>query len=427
MATHDHRLQKIRTHVQDAHEELHALPAGDRPASESELARLNDVVAYARGVLAAADPRLVSTRAFASIESAACAISNDPRGALQAPDAHVDALADALALLPVTRKEMEQQVTATAERFHQSTADRVAALRREVEAEANKVTGLGSEIEEWSSRLEQHVERQAAVDKKLAQAEETLGRQAAMVDEQMAAHTEAFAESESARTAEFQAQLDVFRADLARAQQEAIDEVQARVAEIRRMEHETANLVGAIGLQGTGEVYRRQGRREKRAAEILRGLAVLAGLGAVAIAFAGAVFTDPTAESLVAGLFASLMLAGLAAYLGLQSGRHRAREERASAVQLELAAFGPFIEPLSPEQREEERVIMTRKLFPAPEGNAAPVSLALRRGRENAGLGASNGVPEDWALGSTPDSAPAEPARAAAGNGAATNGSQSAL
>jgi hypothetical protein len=427
MAIHDHRLQKIRTHVQDAHEELHTLPAGDRQASESELARLNDAVADARSVLAAADPRLVSTRAFASIESAACAISNDPRGALQAVDAHVDALADALALLPVTRKEMEQQVTATAERFHQSTADRVDALRGGVEAEAKKIRGLGSEIEEWRSRLEQHVERQAAVDKKLAEAEETLARQAAAVDEHIAAQSEAFAASESARTAEFQAQLDGFRTDLARTQQEAIDEVEARVAEIRRMEQETANLVGAIGLQGTGEVYRRQGRREKRAAEILRGLAVLAGLGAVAIAFGGAVVTDPTAESLVAGLFASLMLAGLAAYLGLQSGRHRAREERASAVQLELAAFGPFIEPLSPEQREEERVIMTRKLFPAPEGNAAPVSLALRRDRENAGLGASNGAPEGWALGSTPDSAPAEAAGPPAANGAATNGSQSLL
>ena len=67
MATHDLRLQKIRTHVQDAHDELHALPTGDRQASKSELARLSDVVAYARGVLAAANPRLVSTRAFASI------------------------------------------------------------------------------------------------------------------------------------------------------------------------------------------------------------------------------------------------------------------------------------------------------------------------------------------------------------------------
>ena len=214
MATDDLRLQRIRTHVQDAHDELDALPAGDRQTSESELARLNDIVAYARGVLAAADPRLVSTRAFASIESAACAISNDPRGALQAPDAHVDALADALTLLPVTRREMEQQVTAAAERFHQSTADRMGALRREVEAEAKKVTGLGSDIEEWKSRLEKQLERQAAVDKKLAEAEKRLAGQAAAADERMAAQGEMFAENESARTAAFQAQLDGFRSDL---------------------------------------------------------------------------------------------------------------------------------------------------------------------------------------------------------------------
>ena len=109
-----------------------------------------------------------------------------------------------------------------------------------------------------------------------------------------------------------------------------------------------------------------------------------------------------------------------AAYLGLESGRHRAREERSSAVQLELAAFGPFIEPLSPEQREEERVIMTRKLFPSPDGSAAPVSRALRRPQKDTGL---DEVAEGWDLGSTPTSAPAEPERAPAANGAASNGS----
>ena len=346
MATHEHRLQKIRAHVQDAHDELHALPAEDRQPFESGLARLDDVVAHAGVVLDAADPRLVSTRAFASIQSAACAIANDPRAALQVADAHADALDDAVALLPVTRKELGQQVTAAAEEFGKSSAERIDTLRREVER--------------WSSSLDQSAERQAAVDAKLAEAEEAL----ASLNRR---HGEAFAASERRRAAEFRAQLEAFRAEHARGQQEAFDEAQARVAEIRRMEQETAALVGAIGVDGTSEIYRRQGRRQRRAAEILRCLAVLAGLGAVAIALAGATVTDPTAESLVASLFASLMLAGLAAYLAHQSGRHRAREERTSALELELAAFGPFIEPLGAERREEERVIMARKLFPTPD------------------------------------------------------------
>jgi phage-related protein len=387
MATHEHRLQKIRAHVQDAHDELHALPAEDRQPFESELARLENVVADAHAVLEAADPRLLSTPAFASIQSAACAISNDPRTALQAADAHAEALTNAVALLPVTRAEIHRQITAAAEAFHTSSVERLDTLRREIEAAAEGLRGLRAEVDRWSSSLEQQVERQVALDGKLAKAEETI----ASLDRR---RSEAFAESESRRAAEFQAQLDAFRAEHARTQQEAIDEVQARVAEIRRMEEETAALVGAIGLDGTAEIYRRQGRRQRRAAEILRGLAVLAGLGAVGIALSGTAVTDPTAEFLVASLFAALMLAGLGAYLARQSGRHRAAEERTCALELELAAFGPFIEPLSPEQRDEERVIMARKLFPAPELETAPVSLALRRRRaaETLPVPASNGA-----------------------------------
>ena len=423
MATYANRLEKIRAHVQDAYSELHDLPAEDRQAFESELARLDDVVVYAGAVLEAADSRHVSARVFAAIQSAASEIANDPRGALEAHDVHADALIDAVALLPPAPNGVERQGMAGAEDSQKWAAERLDGLRREVATEAERLRRLSSEVEQCSSRLEQHVERQAAADGKLADAEKTIARQARALDEQLARQREAFAESERGRTRRFQALLDAFRAELARAQQEAVDESEARVAEIRRMEQETADVVGAIGLEATAEVYRRQGHRQRRAAEILRGLAVLACLGAVAIWLGGAAATDPTAESLLAGLFASLLLAGLAAYLARQSGRHRAREEHAAALQFELAAFGPFIEPLSPERREEERVIMARKLFPAPEADAPPASLALPRGQEMTAHGESNHVPRRWSLGSAPRSAPAEAALAPVATDAGTNGS----
>lgn len=422
MAIYAHRLQKIRAHVQDAYGELHALPAEDRQAFESELARLDDVVVYAGAVLEAADSRHVSARAFAAIQSAASEISNDPRGALEAPDVHADALLDAVALLPPTPNGVEQQVMAGVEDFQVWAADRLDGLRREVDTEAERLRRLSSEVEQCSSRLEGHADRQSAADRKLTDAEKTIAGQARALDEQLARQREAFAESERGRTTQFRALLDAFRAELACAQQEAVDESEARVAEIRRMEQETAEVVGAIGLQATAEVYSRQGHRQQRAAEILRGLSVLACLGAVAIWLGGAAATNPTAESLLAGLFASLLLAGLAVYLARQSGRHRAREEHAAAVQLELAAFGPFIEPLSPERREEERVIMARKLFPAAKADAPPAGLALRRGQEMTAPGESNHGPKRWSLGSAPRSAPAEAALAPVANGSGTNG-----
>ena len=68
-------------------------------------------------------------------------------------------------------------------------------------------------------------------------------------------------------------------------------------------------------------------------------------------------------EDFIGKLSASALIGGVAAYAARQSARHREREERARNFQLELQAFGPFIEPLSTEQQEEERVVMTRKTF----------------------------------------------------------------
>jgi hypothetical protein len=105
------------------------------------------------------------------------------------------------------------------------------------------------------------------------------------------------------------------------------------------------------------------------------------------IAVGGAVFAlvqrDQSVEHLVAKLAFSLIVGGIAAYTARQSSYHRQREQRARDLQLELTAFSPFIEPLSAEQQEEERVIMTRKTFgkttqgPAPEEEPGPTALSL--------------------------------------------------
>lgn len=191
------------------------------------------------------------------------------------------------------------------------------------------------------------------------------------------------AEFEQTLTAQRQA-LDEFRAELSRAQEEALADVEQRVDEIRRREEESATLLERIAHAGMSEASRRQGRRHRVAAELLRALTVLAALGAVAVALLTA-GTDPTAEALVASLFGSLVLAGLAAYFGAQSSRHHAREEQARALQLELAAFGPFIEALPAERQEEERVIMTRKLFGTPLAAAeqAPATAEPTTARAN--------------------------------------------
>jgi hypothetical protein len=61
--------------------------------------------------------------------------------------------------------------------------------------------------------------------------------------------------------------------------------------------------------------------------------------------------TGDTTDVLAKGL-ASFVFFGIAGYLATQSGKHREREERARRKELELAAFGPFIDELPPEKQE---------------------------------------------------------------------------
>jgi predicted phage tail protein len=337
MANHQGRLAKLRGHLSDVHDELHALAPEER--DETSLARIDSIVAYAGAVLDATDPRLISTAAFSSIQSAACSISNSPRAALEEADACADSLVEALTMLPAPHGgEREQELRAAAA----DLAARLQSVRQDVDAEAERLRALRSDVDRWSSNAEQSIAKQQ----------------------------QALEASRRANAAAVQAAMDAFRGDLERAQAQAHDEVEERVAEIRRMEDECATLVQAITVAGTSEHYRRQARRQRVVAEVLRGLAVIATLGAVAVALLATAEADPTAESLLANLFAAVLLVGLAAYFARQSARHRAREEDAAKVQFELAAFSPFIEALTPERREEERVMMTRKLF----GTAPPAS-----------------------------------------------------
>jgi hypothetical protein len=397
MANQEQRLAKLRGHLKDVHDELHGLPPEETEGCETSLSRLDCVVAYAGAVLDATDPQLISTAAFDSIQSAAIAVSNSPRAALDDADACTDVLVDALAMLPAPRAgERDQELQAVA-------ADLVARLQsvgQGIDAEAERLQALRSDVDRWSSDVQQD-----------------LARRSTALEEQAALQKQAFEQSQRANAAELQTSMDAFRAELERTQGQAHDEAEEHLAEISRMKGECATLVETIAVAGTSEHYRRHARRERVVAEVLRGLAVVATLGAVAVALLAMVQADPTAESLTANLFAAALLVGLAAYFARQSARHRAREEDAARVEFELAAFSPFIEALTPEQREAERVMMTRKLF----GTGAPPANGKEDGAAVGFL--SQGVRTNPAPEAAPASARPEGRLEPAGGRSKSNGS----
>lgn len=91
-------------------------------------------------------------------------------------------------------------------------------------------------------------------------------------------------------------------------------------------------------------------------------LALLA-LVPVVWAVVSTVSGDPGVLSAITKLGAGVVLGGVASYCARQSSRHRMREEEARGLEMDLVAFGPFIEDLPVEARQEARTALVAKIF----------------------------------------------------------------
>jgi hypothetical protein len=341
---------------------------------------LGHVLAYAQLVAIATDPRLISDIAISELEAAASAISTDPQAAARSSDGYAARVIDATLRLPAAQgRDIEQSLSDAAAAFERNARERLKALRQ-------RYTEIDKKLDEADTQA-------GAIQQRIAELETALTANCTELDTMLQRHSGEFTTAQEARATEFQGELQSVRDALNEFQETARKEVESHVAEIRRMEEESAALVGAIGLAGTAERYGEEVEQQRAAADRMRLLTIVLALGAVAVGLYAVFAGDQEAEALIAKLAVSAVLGGLAAYTASQSGRHRRREERARALQLELTAFAPFIEPLDPAQNEEERVVMAPRTFGraiSPEGTPedpgpSPVSFLLRRRQKELG------------------------------------------
>jgi hypothetical protein len=374
MSDADARRERLRVALEGAQAALAEL--SDEWAEENTgegRNQLEHLLTYAQLVVAATDPRLVSDTAINELEAATSAITAAPEAAVLSPDTYAARVIDATLRLPGARgRDIEQSLLDAAVAFERNARDRLDALRQRY-AVADK------KFDDVSARAD-------AIEQRIAELETSLAANRTELDTMLQRHSGEFTAAQEERAKEYQEEAQAIRAELSQLQEEARKEVESRVAEIRRMEEESAGLVGAIGLAGTAERYGEEVVQQRVAADRWRWATIVFALGAVGIGLYAVLAGDQEPEALIAKLAVSAVLGGLAAYTASQSGRHRRREERARALQLELTAFAPFIEPLDPAQREEERVLMTRRTFGRainPEGSPedpgpSPISFLLR-------------------------------------------------
>jgi predicted phage tail protein len=375
--------------VKDAHDELYHLDEEQRKQHKANLERLDRAIAYTRVVLEATQPEMLTATTADAAVNAALQIANNPAVALEQANAYAEALINAVALIPLARdRDVEQQVKNAAAKFQQSASQRLNALEDSIKQAREQVNGLKQTIDERASEASTQISGQVSgFETRIGELEHGIATQRQQLDEQITRQTTTFNETQEERSKTFAETLESFRTELSEAQVRAQEEIDQRVSEIRRMEEESAQLVGAIGLAGTAERYSVEAREQCKAANRLRWATVIVAFAAVGMAVYASLHHETRTQTLTAKLTVSLILGGVAAYLARQSARHRRREEHARALQLELTAFSPFIEPLTKEQQEEERVIMTRKTFgkttateaSEEEPGPAPLSFMLQR------------------------------------------------
>jgi hypothetical protein len=160
-----------------------------------------------------------------------------------------------------------------------------------------------------------------------------------------------------------EAKLQAFEDLLTKGLERAEKEAGFQVDELRRIVGEVVNLETAYAQRVIADAFDDERKEQRDVAVRFRTLTVVFALCAAAAATLS-IFHEPDEPSSVAAKLAvSAIFGGLAGYTARQSGRHQRREARARKLQLELTAFGPFIESLGSEQKEEERVILVRKTF----------------------------------------------------------------
>ena len=403
MSAYTDRLDNLKAHARDAEEQPRLALEESQWPDQASHERFEGVIAYAQSVLEATDPELLTQSAYDQISNAFLQFANNPTQVPANIDPWCDALLIALLALPASRNEtVGEGAKAVVANVQRSAYQRLGALDRKAAETEQALQALRTAIAESDSQTAATVEQRltttdARIEERAAAIETRLAQYASQMDSDQQANsalrtqqTTAFEEAEAARTTRAKERTESADADLKAMLAKAQRDLEARLSEIRRMEQESAQLVGAIGLAGTAERYAEEVKEQKKIADFWRWATVVLAV----IAVAGAVFAvaenHPAAESFAGKLGLSLIIGGIATYAARQSAYHRHREQRARDLQLELTAFSPFIEPLSPEQQEEERVIMTRKTFGKiaaglaadEEPGPTAISQALRRKNE---------------------------------------------
>jgi hypothetical protein len=374
MSEYDANLDALRELHDAARTAVGGVDADARKPYRQQFLRLERVLAYTGVVLASTDGWLLSTQTHANLTGALQSVRDNIAASPQTADDYSSALLVAVSALPLAEGKLTAQTAAeAAQKFARSSRARLAALTRQVNERKAELTALGQTLEEEKEGLgqlvaERRADSEALVAATRAQLEELEQRIESATTEQ----AEVFRSAQEERAGQFSETVAEFEKQLGTAVEDAEKRVGELIEEIARKDQDATNLLAALGIKGTAGRWAQEAQKERTTANRWRWVTVAVVIAAAAVALLAARADSVDDPEFVSKILISVALGGLATYAAKQSGRHRNREERARRLELELAAFGPFIEPLPTELQHEQRSKMVDRTFGQPAAEAAP-------------------------------------------------------
>ncbi len=353
------------------------------------LKRIDSALSFTEALVRQVDASLVSASRIAQMQTTINEIQTaveafDPESApdLEPADQAADRLLDTVAALPHRPiEEAAEQGKALAQSFQRSARVRERSVRADLESVGAQVSDLEQKVEGAKGELSAAMdERTNALEARAAeigsQLEATEQGQSQLLDEQR----EAFQKMQEELRSDFDQKRDDQFGELSQQREDANARLQTSlkansaaaeevVEDLRRKDADAEELVGSISIRGTADRYEREAKTQGEIADRWRRVTVVIGLLAGLVAGSAAFLSDQEPAHIAGKIAVGVLLAGVAGYTARQSAQHRHREERASKLHLDLAAFSPFIEPLPEDAKNEERILLGRRVFARDEDN----------------------------------------------------------
>jgi hypothetical protein len=356
--------------TQNGHQATSGIADDQRTPYLDGLDRLEEVLAYTAVVLGRTDGVLVPEQTFQSLNSALVKVQDQVTENPQAADSFADEILDVVARLPISKDEdVAQAVKDVAAKFQRSAAQRLRALEADIGDARTDLTNVEGKLVEARNEVDSaFAERRAEADVVVTEMRNAIEEARSRIQSVETEQNELFRTAQDERNDTFRTQMEEVLQSFTQQRSEEAGQAEAVLNDMRRMQDQTKELVGVIGDLGTGGRYGIEVKAQKRQADIWRWITVGVVLGAAAVALWA---TRHAAEGIDDPLFVgkvliSVALGGLATYTAKQSSRHRRREESARALELDMAAFPPFIEQMGQDKRDAAREKMFDISFGRP-------------------------------------------------------------